>query len=273
MRIRRSGFTIVEVLAVTFMAAITLAAVYETLIVQDRANVNDPSAMGELAPARRALGLLEAELREAGTIGGSAVGGSDIAVASRDSVVFRAQRKIGFVCQRSRSGTSILAWSLGDRFVAGDRLLVFVDGDATRHEDDRWALATVAEASVALHAGCRERWPSMPLQELWIRDQDLTGVQPGSPVRSFEWVTYGLYRFDEVGWGLGRHTGDDSPELLLAGLAPPGRGLSLEYFDQDGNPTTRGSDVARMRIGMSMDPVEPAAEPVRLSTNLFLRNN
>lgn len=278
MRIRQSGFTLVEMLVVTVLAAITLAAVYETLIVQEQTYRAGGAMIQDQESLRTALGILEAELREVGTMGGSAVGGSDIAVATPDSVVFRAQRKIAFICALSRSSQWIVTYSLSDPFVSGDELMLFVDGDSLRYQDDSWSTATVSSSTSTSDAGCEAKWPGVPLEKVQLTGHDLTGVRVGSPVRSYEWVTYGLYSFGPLGWGLGRHGQNESPTFLVGGLAPPGQGLAFQYFDGNGQPTTVGSQVARMTIGMQTKPVGTAssgtaAQPARLSSNLFLRNN
>lgn len=273
MRLRQSGFTLVEMLVVTVLAGITLAAVYETLIVQEQTYRAGGAMIQDQESLRTALGILEAELREVGTIGGSEVGGSDIAVASADSVVFRAPRKIGFVCTLSRSDKWMVTYSLSDPFVAGDELMLFVDGDSLRYQDDSWSTATVSSVTSTSDAACEAKWPGTPLQKVQLTSHDLTGVRVGSPLRSYEWVTYGLYSFGPLGWGLGRHGEGDSPTFLVGGLDAPGHGLTFQYFGADGLSTTVGSEVTRMTIDMKTAPVGTAAEPAHLSSNLFLRNN
>ena len=273
MKVRQPGFTLLEILMVTVLAAITLAAVYETLTVQERTSRMIGAVGEDRTSLRTALGLLESELREAGTIGDSAIGGSDLRVASSDSVVFRAQRKVGFVCSVSPSGQWLLLHSPGEPFQAGDSLLVFVDGDSLRYQDDRWSVGSVSSATPASDAECEAHWPGAPLRKVQIDDLDLTGVRVGAPIRSFEWVTYGLYDFGDRGWGLGRHRENEDAALLVGGLAGPGRGLVFEYFDLRGQPTRDVSAVARMRIGMRTDSASSDAPAANLSTTLFLRNN
>ena len=101
-------------------------------------------------------------------------------------------------------------------------------------------------------------------------------VQPGSPLRAYEWTTYGLYNFGHLGWGLGRrrHVDGARPELIVAGLAPPGVGLRFDYFTPAGTATNDPTAISRIRITVRTDPeTNTAVQSEAMVSNLFLRNN
>jgi prepilin-type N-terminal cleavage/methylation domain-containing protein len=277
MNTRRSGFTLVELLVVSVLTGIALIGIYETLLNQEKTYEIASLKISGQESLRTSLGVLESELREVGSIGGSLIGGSDIAVASPDSVVFRAQRKTAFICKLNRSDKWLLVWNMGDDLESGERILLFEDGDSIKYADDRWDTTRVANASSTTDTDCSSYWPGMALQLLKLDGgTDMTAIQPGSPLRAYEWTTYGLYDFGQLGWGLGRrrHVDGARPELIVAGLARPGVGLQFDYFTPGGAMTNDPTAVSRIRITVRTDPqTNTAVQSEAMVSNLFLRNN
>jgi prepilin-type N-terminal cleavage/methylation domain-containing protein len=288
MRTRRAGFTLVEFLVVAVLAAIILGAVVQALVVQERTYRATGESVRGQDGLRIAIGVLESELREVATQTGPR-DGSDIEVATRDHITFRAHRKLGFVCARVPSDKHVWTWSVSDvdRFVSTDvHFLIFREGIVTGTSvDDEW-LAVQGNVQANNSVAC----PSRPgggnshnqLKLTWpggatISDDDMQGIWPGAPVRSFERITYGLYELDG-GWALRRRTGDVM-QTLVSGLAGPGQGLTFTYFDANGNPLNEDpvadpSQVAAIGIMATTGPPPgTGASPVELTTHLFLRNN
>lgn len=276
MRTRQSGFTLVELLVVSVLTGVALMGIYQTLLTQEKTYEVASLKISGQESLRTAVGVLETELREVGSIGGAAIGGSDIAIASPDSIRFRAQRKTAFICQLSRSDKWVMVWNMGDPIESGEDILLFVDGDSIRFNDDRWDTTYVSNASSTTDAACEAYWPGMPLQILKLDGvSDMTGVQPGSPIRSYEWTTYSLYNFGPLGWGLGRkRDGAQRPDFLVGGLAPPGTGLQFDYFTPTGTATSDPAAISRLRITVRTDPrTNTDVQSESLVSNLFLRNN
>lgn len=275
MRTHQSGFTLVELMIVSLLTAVTLAGVYQTLMVQEESYAAASTMIGDQESVRTALGILESELREIGSIGGADIGGTDISAASAASITFRAQRKTAFLCKVSRAEKWAVVWTLGDPLEAGDPILLFVDGDSIRYADDKWDTTVVTNASAETDTDCSAYWPGVPLQLLKLDNQDLTGVAVGAPIRSYERVTYSVYDFGPLGWGLGRkRAGDERPSYLVGGLAPPGEGLELTYFTPTGAETTDPTQIARMRITVRTEPQgNTDVQPTEMTTSLYLRNN
>lgn len=270
---RRGGFTRVELLIVSLLSAIVLGGVYQTLMVRDRSYEAAGLMIHDRKSLRTALAILESELAEVSSIGGARIGHSDIRVAAPDSITFRTPRKTGFFCTLDRVEHRAIAWSVGDPFEAGDRVLLFVDNDSILYTDDRWDATTVTGASGVEDAGCTRLW-DQPLQQLELDNQDMAGVQPLSPVRAFEYVTYSLRPLSSGEWALARRTeGDATLEYLVDGLAPPGQGLRFEYYTPAGTATNDPAQVEEIRITVRTDPGADAVQPAEMALNLYLRNN
>ncbi len=277
MNARRDGFTLIEMMIVAVLLAVVLGSVYQALNVQEMSYRTGSAVIRGQESMRTALGILESELREVSTTQAN-IGGADIRAAAPDSVVFRAQRKLGFVCATSPGDNKVTLAVMGDAFVGGshpDSVLIFVDGDSLRSDDDAWIASNVVDASSDASTACATRFPGLPVQTVHVGPGALANVRLFSPVRSFEWVMYGIRQFAAPrGWGLGRRfAGADSVDFLVGGLAPPPDGLRFDYYDAAGNATSVPDQITRMRIRTQILGNDPAVDPQSLTTNLFFRSN
>jgi prepilin-type N-terminal cleavage/methylation domain-containing protein len=285
MKTHQPGFTLVEFLVVSVLAAIVMGAAYQSLIVQEQGY----RATGEIIRGQNAmrisLGVLEAELREV-TTAGPTIGVGDIVAATRDSVVVRAQRGLGFVCEVLPSDRRMTVWSISalNNIANDDVVLVFRDNVVTSAADDRWvaARATNVQASTAdcpTKPGSPVAHQRINLQTLAGQELDeqlLVGVRPGAPIRSLHRVTYGLYPAGG-GWALSRRDRDGTLHRLVDGLAGPGEGIIFTYLDADGatlvepiNP----QNVAAIRVTATTRPPERSrVQPVTLTSHIHFRNN
>jgi prepilin-type N-terminal cleavage/methylation domain-containing protein len=286
MNTRQSGFTLIELLVVVVISAIIMGAVVQSLVLQERTYRATGEKVRGQDGLRIALGVLEAELREAATAEathGTRLGGSDIVVAGRDSVVFRAQRNLGFACGVQSQHLHI--WAL-DSFVGDSLYLVFRDGDPTTGADDRWMPARATQIEPSSYPcpgkpGTPQAHTSLKLEHLdgsTIADAVLEDVLPGAPVRSLQNVTYGLYELGDD-WALRRRAQGDTLQTLVRGLAGRGEGVVFTYLDAAGNtltgdPLSDPTQVAAIQITARTAPHPGSgASPVELTTNVFLRNN
>lgn len=274
-RTRRPGFTLVELLVAVLISTVLITAAYQALIAQNRSyRATDAMVQGQDA-LRIALGVLESELQEVASIGGSGAGGigdSDIFMMSPDSIRIRAPRKLGFVCSVSPSDLMITVWSRGELFAEADDLLIFVDGDITTYTDDKWQTALVANTTSS-NETCVTSPTGVAHQKVILASFGLGGVSTGAPVRGFEEVAYGLYSFDGE-WGLGRRDSDDgSLSLLVGGLAGPQEGLRLQYYDPSGAVTTNRENVETIEITLRTAPrAGSGVEPMEVTSTIHLRN-
>jgi prepilin-type N-terminal cleavage/methylation domain-containing protein len=286
MRTQRRGFTLIELLIVIVVGGIVMAATVRALSVQERTYRATSELVRGQEGLRVALGVLESELREAATIG-LTIGAGDILMASRDSIRFRAQRKLGFVCEILASDQTITTWSVSDvdRFSAADDVvLIFRGWDV--NEADRW-VAAVPQNVAASTASC----PNNPatqeahnrLQNLQrldgidILESVLTGVAPGAPVRGLQEVTYSLHSVNGD-WRFGRRDKAGNVEYLAGGFAEEGVGLRFTYFDAFGN-TLLGDPVLPAAVASiqvtatTAPPSGSGAHPASMTSTIFLRNN
>jgi prepilin-type N-terminal cleavage/methylation domain-containing protein len=272
----RAGFTLVELLIVTLLGSLILAAIYETLLMQER-SFRAQSAMASTEQTiRTATEVLAAELREVSATDGGQ-GDGDLSIAASDSVTFRAYRKAGIVCAQPAGGTSIDVLEPGDAFAAGDSIMIFADGDPTKSTDDHWNKAEVG--GVAAPASCTTSWSGYTSHDLsGLSSASLTDVRNGAPVRSFVWMTYGVYQDTTGQWMLGRHEAGQDPLLLVGPLAArDSAGLTLQYLDGNGNTTSDPTQVSRIVIKvLGEERAGPELAGGRftdtLTTQVFLRN-
>jgi prepilin-type N-terminal cleavage/methylation domain-containing protein len=289
MRTQRRGFTLIELLIVIVVGGIVLAATVRALSVQERTYRATSELVRGQEGLRVALGVLESELREAASMGPT-IGAGDILMAARDSIRFRAQRKLGFVCEILASDKTITTWSISDVDRFGDEdnpvdaVLIFRGWDV--NEADRWvALKPQNEASST--AGC----PANPATQLAhnrlqnlqrldgadVAESVLNGVAPGAPVRGLQEVTYSLHSVNGD-WRFGRRNVAGNVEHLAGGFAEEGVGLRLTYFDAFGNTLlgdpVNAAAVASIQVtATTAPPSGSGAHPVSMTSTIFLRNN
>lgn len=268
----RSGYSLVETLIALAVGSMLMSGAYRTLLVQEQGYRATGAIVADQDALRTALGVLEGELRETASIGGLAIGGTDILLASADSIRIRAPRRLGFVCAIIPSERAMLTWSEGGQFEREDGALVFVDDDVTTFSDDHWESAWVSAVNGS-SATCETSPTGMADQKIHLDRNVLDGVVPGAPVRGFREVTYGIYRWRD-GWGLARVDSDSTRHHIVSGLAGPGEGLSFRYYDTNGADTTDPTEVAAIEIRLTTAP--PTSGPIQartLRTTVYLRNN
>lgn len=280
----RSGFTLVELTVVVVISSIALVAIYQTLITQERTFRYQSAAIETQGSTRMALQVLASELREASASAGltpATTGGSDLLMTARDSIRFRAFRKVGITCAFDRALGTVDVWVPGSSFEARDRLLIFQEGDSITDDDDRWASVSLPGVSGATNeAACRAEWNAYPVQGLTGLLATTATMERGALIRSFEILSFGAMRYDGE-WVLGR-INDDGTRVPLVGplLSPDSGGIRFRYFTSTGTeltPTTEAqrAQVARVRItvrALSRGGIDgPYVDS--LTTNVYLRGN
>lgn len=296
-RNHRAGFTLVELMVVAVLTAIILGATYQSLMTQERTHRTTGEIIRGQDALRAALGIIEAELREAATMGDpTVIGARDIVAGSPDSLTVRAQRTLGFVCEVHPSDRRMFVWSIAqrDRFRVDDGLYIYADDNPNRAADDRWLPGRahqVQAASVACPTrpagttGAIQRIDVGGLDGSSIGGGYLDPVRVGSPVRGFHRVTYKLFAH-EGGWFLGRRVGAaTAPDTLVFGLAGPGEGLVFNYLDEAGNLLELdfdpldilGGGSAEVRGVQATARTAPrpgtGASPVSVTSEIYFRNN
>ena len=274
----------VELIIVVVISTISLIAVYQTLITQERTYRYQSAAIDAQGTTRMALQVLATELREVSASAGSSpatTGGSDLLMTDSDSIGFRAFRKVGIICNFSRALGTIDVWVPGDAFAARDNVLIFQEGDSITDNDDLWASALLSSVgSSANEDACAAEWGAYDVQQLSGLLTVTPLIERGALVRSFEAVNYGIYSYDGD-WVLGRRNSDGSVEPLVGPLLPPDEGgLNFRYFDTNGGvltPTTEAQRGQVARIEITVRALSPGGVDGpyvdSLSTNVYLRGN
>ncbi len=239
MKARRSGFTLVELLIVTMIAGIVLAAVYQTLISQQRVVRQSYAIIGSQQNVRTALEVISSDLREVSATD------NDITGAAGNSISLRALRKAGVVCGVDVAGAWIDVAVLGDAFAAADSIWIFSDGPNTMSSlDDSWVSRSVS--SVSTPTTCAGNPVSATILRLNVAT--VTNVFAGALVRSFVPVNYVL--IDTVGKGKLRRTESGTAVDLVEDLATnANRGLALAYYD------TAGTVISSTNLSSSLNTI------------------
>lgn len=287
-RTRTAGFTLVELLIVVIIGGLTMAAIYQTLITQDRSYRHQTAAISTQGTTRTALQLIASELREISASAGDApiaTGGSDLLMASPDSIRFRAFRKAGIICAVDPGSPPgyLDVWVPGEQFAQGDSIFIFIEDDPDTDDDDRWAKTSLQQIqSEASNPVCETQW-SYDTQSLRsLPSTSVEDAEKGGLVRSYETVTYKSWQYDGE-WVLARRSASGTVPLVGPILPPTDGGLRFRYFDASGNELTNPSteaaraQVARVAVQVRAAP-PPSAGPDQsvidsLSTNVYLRGN
>lgn len=270
-----AGFSLVELLIVAVLGIVLLVAIYQTIIIQERSYRAEYAITSVQENMRLGTDVLASALRE---VSANATSG-DIRSIAADSITFREFRKIGILCDTISNGAHFDILQAGDAFSDGDSLLVFIDNNVNKQSDDEWR-ATYVSGMTGSSGKCTNNWAGYTMQQVQLPSAVLTGVRQGAPVRSFVWMTYGLYQDSSGNWMLGRHDADSTAVSMLAGpLAPPDSGgLTFTYYDKNNNVTTDPADVVRLVITLKgthrTGPEMPNGVYMdTLTTQVFLRND
>ncbi|HEX7118716.1 MAG TPA: prepilin-type N-terminal cleavage/methylation domain-containing protein [Longimicrobiales bacterium] len=240
-----SGFTLVELLIAVVVTAAMLAAVFQTVVVQQRSYREQMAILDTRQTARTALELIATEIREVSATGG------DIYAASADSIRFRAFGKLAVVCDVANGGL-LEVWELGEKFTKGDSVMIFSDGGDPTAAGDVWVATTVMDRGPPQICTDTD-WPEHA--KGGVKPTNLpAGVGMGSLLRGFVAVTYGSYAID--GEQVVGRRGKDGRVTALVGPILEHGGLEFRYYDANGAPiayadlalASRRADIRRVEI-------------------------
>lgn len=281
MRTRRAGFTLIELLLVLVLGMILLGAAFQTMSQQEQAYGLFNAMAGTQGDTRLGVELLTSELREL------SADGSDLLLATPDSLRIRALRKFGLVCSTNTSNTQLTVAQIGaDPFLTGDSIVVYVDQDSLKAADDIWQRTQVTNIQATSTCGSLLGGtlglvlPDATLTILKVGGSlRFDSIYPGAPVRSFENLMYraGDWQGDKV---LERvYNGTSAP--MFGPLADPD-GFVVSYFDTLGTELTTfplsaadRASVQRLRIELRAERRAGAARTHTdsLITEIYLRGN
>jgi prepilin-type N-terminal cleavage/methylation domain-containing protein len=276
---KRSGFTLVELLVVVVVGTLVLGAIYQTLLAQERSSRQQRAVMEAQQGSRIALEILSAELREMSAVDG------DLLEADATRVRFRMLQGAGIVCRTDPSARNWLdvVPLHGSTFPAADSVLVFADWNPTSAADDAWIADAIS--SVGSPGNCPAGAPfagESPRRVNLVQQFAPGSVQIGALVRAFHIVEFAL-QDGTAGATLTRALREGPPATLLGPLRSDAeRGLRFRYLDEDGailaTPLSEADRQAVRRVrldvhGLGRGGVDPDGHTDSLTTVVHLRGN
>ena len=266
MSARRGGFTFVELLVSMVLLGVVTGSVTAAAISAVRAADRSRERARQEGQLREAAAVVERELADVSPV-------RDLAVATAESVTYRAGRGSGFTCGVEGGGIVLRdadyrAWRLPDP--ARDSLLLLLPGDSTGGPPG-WVVTPLLTPTARGH--CRDGSPGIRL-----------GIDPSLvaqastrdlPVRVAEWMRMRLYQASGS-WWVGAHS--LRPGDVIQPIAGPLaiRGLSFQWLDSTGTVTPASSAVLlELRlVAAPVAPMGPGRGPVAdtLRTMIALRN-
>lgn len=259
MRSRR-GFALPELLVAMALFLVVSGAVFSLLNHTQRVARAQAERVDLQGNLRAGALIMPAELRVLGydSVPGSPTIGSDILAMGADSIMFRAVRASGIVCQLA-SANAVTIDTATSRYysatrlpVSGgrDQLMLFLEVDSTTAADDRWVsgrpITSVGPGTCATAYGSR---PGLQLGTSLGYTGHADSLTIGSPFRTYEVMVYRLYRSGSS-YYLGARSvsaGEAAFQPMLGPLTPGG--LRLEYYDSTGAvPAVRPADVRSIQV-------------------------
>ena len=239
----RRGFGLVELLlAIVLTGLIGMVGIRVLLLQRRTARVQTDRAQMQ-ANVRAGLLFLQSELRE---LGGDDTG-PDLQVAAPESLAYRAMRGGGLLCGVSAASVSLdTAFSYGFRQpqAGRDSLLLFVEGDSTTDQDDRWGHFPILGTG---SGNCSGRGAIVIATMIDTAAYPLASILVPAPARFFEIMQLKLYQSGGEWWLGGRSI--SAGETLQPILGP----LSAQWF----RPVIPGLDWRLPRTARG-GPVHPA---------------
>lgn len=278
----RNGFTLIEIIVAITVATLVMGAVYRVLVNNQRFYRAQTEIVTVQQNVRQVAQILPGEFREL------AASDSDIVAMDKDSITIKAMRGISFVCAPPvpAAGTVIIRSSLTFGYrnvdITRDSALVFRDGNTAASSDDRWLHSAISATNPAALCSDGERGTQLTLTGMSGGLAQLDSVTEGSPVRTFEVVTYRIYEDEGLYWlGVRNYVGGSWTDL--SPIAGPLRsdGLAFRYFDGDGIETPDPVEVVLIELtarGQSERPINVQGRTAgqyqdSVTVRVALRNN
>jgi prepilin-type N-terminal cleavage/methylation domain-containing protein len=276
-RLRRSGFTLTEVLVALVLLGFVMGTMMLVLIRQQRFYRSANEIIDTRTQVRQAIAMLPNDLRTIST--SDSRNDTDIYEASDKAIELRSIFGSSIICKKISvsqyvlppvdvaKGTALTVWSREP--VVGDSVLVFDDSTSVGSDDDHWENYKITAVSTLAATATN----ACPTTSGFVQAADVTAgkvsylltvdappsqtlsgtIGQGAPIRFFRRRRYELYQpSGSTSWYLGR-TDCDHNGNVCPGLSPvsgpfaaysttvANSGLSFIYWKSDGTtftPTT-----------------------------------
>jgi prepilin-type N-terminal cleavage/methylation domain-containing protein len=240
----RRGFTLVELVLGLIIMGIVATVLARVFVTQQRLTVAQVEQASMQSNVRTGILIVANELRE---LAAGVSGGADIKSITPTTLAYRAMRSLALACRIGLASVRVRASPIyGARpITAGqDSMLVFVEHDPGRTDDDEWVSLAITDVTAAT---CPDGAPALRLGT--NNPPIVSDVQVDAPVRTFEIMEIAPVIAGSHNW-LGAHSLTKPGGEPLTPVAGPitVAGLTFSYFDAAGNPTTTRSNVRSIRI-------------------------
>ena len=239
--IRHHGFTVVEAVIAIVLFGLVGQTVLGLLTASQRLFRAQAERAALQGTMRAGALLLPGELR--------GLSGSDLVAIAPDQLSYRAMRLTAVACRVSPAAVTLrqaLMYAYRSIVAGRDSLLLFVEGDLSRSDDDSWQAVPVTGPPSS--AACPDGSTAVTLPA--IVPPAAVSVSPAVPVRGFEVMQLRLYQSGGQYW-LGSRSvsgGESQVQPALGPLAPDG--LRLVYTRADGSTTANPAEVAFIRLAL-----------------------
>lgn len=235
----RRGFTLTELIVVTVLGALVVAASMQILITNQRTYTAQNAQIQGQQATRAALDILSAEIREISPEGG------DLIAMGKTSMSLRVMRKLGVACGVTYGGTPVVRVAkLGDWFEDKDSVFVFADNDDDTSNDDAWIRGRISAVDTTVTCG------SNKAADLSFAGQSAAftadSVRVGAAVRSYLHYTYALKQMGSDYYLTRQLRGQEA--VAMVGPLKALNGLELVYLDGEGNKTATAKDVRQIAV-------------------------
>ena len=253
----RRGFTLIELLVAMVLFLIVSAAIYSLLNNTQRVSRAQAERVDMQSNMRAGALILPSDFKMIGydSVPGGATVTSDILAMGSDSIMFRAIRASGIVCQFNAANTIVIDTSASRYYSAyrapvtggRDSLMLFLDGDSTTSADDQWAsglpITSVGTGTCSGNYGSRS---GLQLgTTIAYTGTSADALKLGAPFRSYEVMVYRLYQSGSK-YYLGarsKSNGETSFQPVLGPLTSSG--LRFDYYDSTGTTATASRKAVR----------------------------
>jgi prepilin-type N-terminal cleavage/methylation domain-containing protein len=260
------GFTLVELMVAMVLTLAVCGVTYKILLTNQQVARTQSEHVGMQDNVRAGGLIVSNELREVGydsvpTAAGLAAAGvvsgvvrPALQIILPGRLEYKAMRGLGFTCAVPTSTQLKLRWYNGLRNPAvNDSVANFVDGDASRTDDDAWVHAKIT--AVAASTCADGVTPAIQLTIAYpgvVNGATVAGKMiQGGPVRVFEIMQMRYYVSNGQSWLGMLSQSDNAPQPVVGPLADSTatqRGLTFGYLDNAGNPTAVAANVRTITV-------------------------
>ncbi len=263
----RHGFTMVELVIAMALGSLLVLAIYQALLVNQRAFQRQSARVGVQQTVRGAADVLSSVLREVSPGAGDLIGIGPDTVRIRSTIAFAVSCDV-------TAAPSVLVEPIGVWMTTGDSLVVLAENDPSDPNDDQWLTGFVGamDTTQVCPSGARAARVDLVGLNPGLGAQTLG---PGAPIRAFQTASWGLRTALGAPY-LARWAPLTAPVPLVGPLGPAGTGLQFRFMDGVGAPVADPLLVQQIEFSVRAysQTLDRDGNPIAdsLTTRVSLRN-